>query len=143
MPKDSFGFAPLQVGPPPLRALKKKASAPAITTIPPPLPSSTLATNNGEHKIAVMQSFPEDPCLMSPRVETMTNNPLHDPFANMTGMRFVEVPPTPSDGLFSPRETMFPRDPFYPFARPMQITDPRSPPTKGETPIVRSIDELI
>ncbi|KAL8409052.1 hypothetical protein RB594_007483 [Gaeumannomyces avenae] len=90
-------------------------------------------------------TFDDDDALMSPRVETMTSNPLHPaPFhgADFGGMRLVEVPPTP-DGLFSPRETMFPRDPFRPFARPTQVADPRSPPTKGETPIVRSIDELL
>lgn len=80
---------------------------------------------------------------MSPRAETMTNNPLHDNLAGMAGMQFVETAPTPSEGLFSPRESMFPRDPFYPFGRPTQVADPRSPPTKGETPIVRSIDELM
>ncbi len=90
-----------------------------------------------------MRSFPEDAALMSPRAETMTKNPLRDPLAEIAGMRFVEVPPTPKEALFSPRESMFPRDPFYPFGRPSQVADPRSPPTMGETPIVRSIDELI
>ncbi|ORY70120.1 uncharacterized protein BCR38DRAFT_332343 [Pseudomassariella vexata] len=85
----------------------------------------------------------EDDTLMSPRAETMTNNPLHDSFSEMAGMKFVESPPTPAENLFSPRQTMFPRDPFYPFGRPAQVADPRSPPTKGETPIVRSIDELL
>lgn len=89
---------------------------------------------------------PDDDALMSPRAETMTNNPLHESFGDMAGMKFVEVPPSPSEsseGLFSPRQTVFPRDPFYPFGRPTQVADPRSPPTKGETPIVRSIDELL
>jgi tyrosine-protein phosphatase len=90
-----------------------------------------------------MSAFPDDAALMSPRAETMTNNPLKDAFNDFAGMRFVEVPPTPSEGLFSPRETMFPRDPFYPFGRPTQVADPRSPPTKGETPIVRSIDDVL
>ncbi|OAA58567.1 protein-tyrosine phosphatase [Niveomyces insectorum RCEF 264] len=103
--------------------------------------------NSGVHEqtILIRPAFPvdmEEP-LMSPRAETMTKNPLHEPFADVAGMRFIEVPPTPSEGLFSPRETMFPRDPFFPFGRPTQMTDPRSPPTVGETPIVRSIDELI
>lgn len=89
---------------------------------------------------------PDDDALMSPRAETMTNNPLHESFSDMAGMKFVEVPPSPSEsseGLFSPRQTVFPRDPFYQFGRPTQVADPRSPPTKGETPIVRSIDELL
>lgn len=88
-------------------------------------------------------ALPDDDALMSPRAETMTNNPLHDSYSEMTGLKFVESPPTPSEGLFSPRQTMFPRDPFYPFGRPTQVADPRSPPTKGETPIVRSIDDVL
>ncbi|CAM1505529.1 Fc.00g111660.m01.CDS01 [Cosmosporella sp. VM-42] len=84
----------------------------------------------------------EDEPLLSPRAETMTNNPLHE-FPGIGGMRFVESPPTPSGGLFSPRAGMFPRDPFSTFGRPPAVADPRSPPTKGEAPIVRSIDDLI
>ncbi|KAK0389512.1 hypothetical protein NLU13_3087 [Sarocladium strictum] len=90
-------------------------------------------------------SFPidvEDEALMSPRAETMTSNPLHE-LPEVAGMRFVESPPTPVEGLFSPRASMFPRDPFTPFGRPEQVADPRSPPTKGETPIVRSIDDIL
>ncbi|KAJ9136663.1 Dual specificity phosphatase [Pleurostoma richardsiae] len=118
-----LGFVPLSLGP------QTRPSMPDSATI--------------ERQPAIISSSPDDAALMSPRAETMTNNPLHEAFADFTGMRFVEVPPTPSEGLFSPRETMFPRDPFYPFGRPSQVADPRSPPTKGETPIVRSIDELI
>ncbi|KAI1854585.1 hypothetical protein JX266_000703 [Neoarthrinium moseri] len=101
---------------------------------------------SAQQDVHVTRALPDDDALMSPRAETMTNNPLHDSFGEMAGMKFVEVPPTPNEeqlGLFSPRETMFPRDPFYPFGRPTQVTDPRSPPTKGETPIVRSIDEVL
>ncbi|KAK0711112.1 hypothetical protein B0H67DRAFT_491647 [Lasiosphaeris hirsuta] len=96
-----------------------------------------------ERHVTVLRDLSEDTALMSPRVEMMTSNPLHEPLSGLVGMQFVEVPPTPSEGLFSPRESMFPRDPFYPFSRPTQVEDPRSPPTKGETPIVRSIDEMI
>ncbi|KAI0200424.1 hypothetical protein F4808DRAFT_159469 [Astrocystis sublimbata] len=85
----------------------------------------------------------DDDTLMSPRVETMTNNPLHDSFSELAGMKFIESPPTPTEGLFSPRETMFPRNPWVPFGRPTQVADPRSPPTKGETPITRSIDDVL
>lgn len=96
--------------------------------------------------VHVTRAFPEDDALMSPRAETMTNNPLHDSFGEMAGLKFVEVPPTPpapSEGLFSPRQMGFPRDPFQSFVRPTQVADPRSPPMKGEAPIVRSIDELL
>jgi tyrosine-protein phosphatase MSG5 len=117
---------------------------------PAPLSFGSVSSDEGnggympiERHITVMQGFPDDAALMSPRAETMTSNPLHAPLSDIAGMRFVEVPPTPSDGLFSPRQTMFPRDPFFPFGRPTEVTDPRSPPTKGETPIVRSIDEML
>lgn len=96
-----------------------------------------------QHAVHIIRALPDNDALMSPRAETMTNNPLHDSFGEMAGMKFVEVPPTPSEGLFSPREQMFPRDPFQMLGRPTQVTDPRSPPTKGESPIVRSIDEML
>ncbi|KAI1143842.1 hypothetical protein F5Y05DRAFT_8271 [Hypoxylon sp. FL0543] len=98
---------------------------------------------NSGREIAIAPALPDDDALMSPRVETMTNNPLHDSYSELAGMKFVEVPPTPGEELFSPRQTMFPRDPFSPFGRPTQMADPRSPPTKGETPIVRSIDDVL
>ncbi|KAI1338028.1 hypothetical protein F5Y15DRAFT_141120 [Xylariaceae sp. FL0016] len=94
-------------------------------------------------EVSMAPALPDDDALMSPRVETMTNNPIHDSFSGMAGMQFVESPPTPTEGLFSPRETMFPRDSFFPFGRPAQVKDPRSPPTKGETPITRSIDDVL
>jgi tyrosine-protein phosphatase len=89
-------------------------------------------------------AFPEDNTLMSPRAEAMTSNPFHDS-SSVAGMRFDQPPPPiPSaDGLFSPRATMFPRDPLLPFGRAPLVADPRSPPTKGETPIVRSIDDIL
>lgn len=94
-------------------------------------------------EISIVQALPVEDTLMSPRAETMTKNPLHDSLSELSGMKFVEVPPTPTVGLFSPRETMFPRHPFFPFGRPTQVADPRSPPTKGETPITRSIDDVL
>ncbi|KAF4446430.1 tyrosine- phosphatase [Fusarium albosuccineum] len=95
-----------------------------------------------ERTITLPGSYPEDDALMSPRAETMTNNPLHE-VTEVAGMRFVECPPTPSQSLFSPRAGMFPRDPFSTFGRPPVVADPRSPPTKGEAPIIRSIDDLL
>lgn len=92
--------------------------------------------------IRVMKSF-DDAELLSPRLETMTNHPLRDPFNMTAGLHFVEVPPTPSEGLFSPRESLFPRDPFFPFGQQTVKQDPRSPPIQGEAPIVRSIDEIL
>jgi tyrosine-protein phosphatase len=125
------GFGSLNLAPPPkppIITVKEEKPAPPPEDRPP---------------VAILPSFPDDDALMSPRAETMTNNPIHQSFSGMTGMQFVESPPTPTEGLFSPRETMFPRDPFFPFGRPGQTADPRSPPTRGETPIVRSIDEMI
>ncbi|KAK4157233.1 dual specificity phosphatase [Chaetomidium leptoderma] len=115
-----FGFTSLNLSPP---------SKPVVKAEPTP--------------VAILPSIPDEEALLSPREETMTSNPLHPSFAGLAGFQFVENPPTPGDGVFSPRETMFPRDPHYPFGRPVQRADPRSPPTKGETPIVRSIDELL
>ncbi|KAG5971830.1 hypothetical protein E4U55_001048 [Claviceps digitariae] len=86
--------------------------------------------------------------LLSPRVQTMTTNPLHQ-VSEVAGMHFVETASTPTEGLFSPRETSFPQDSFSffgrnaGFGRPSQFADPRSPPTKGEAPITRSIDDII
>lgn len=108
----------------------------------------------GERHVQTVSTKPEATPLLSPRAETMTKNPVHHSFAEFAGMRFVEVPPTPSDqfmssrqappeDLFSPRKSEFPRDTFSSFGRPRQVTDPRSPPTKGEAPIVRSIDEML
>ncbi|KAI1406748.1 hypothetical protein F4819DRAFT_7037 [Hypoxylon fuscum] len=102
-----------------------------------------IEEEDNDRDIAIAPALPDDDALMSPRAETMTNNPLHDSYSELAGMKFVESPPTPSEGLFSPRQTMFPRDPFSPFGRPTQVADPRSPPTKGETPIVRSIDDVL
>ncbi len=161
----SSGLPPLSPGFPPhsgsngLDSILAESREPTTTTTSMSTTTTTTATTAirqttfspleqptakvPEHTVSIRAAFDVDEPLMSPRVETMTNNPLHDQFAQYAGMSFVEVPPTPSEGLFSPRETMFPRDPFFPFGRPTQVADPRSPPTKGETPIVRSIDELM
>lgn len=110
--------------------------------VSPPRRLETTAEQAPERQIRVMKSF-DDAGLLSPRLETMTNNPLRDPFNKVAGLQFVEVPPTPSEGLFSPREAMYPRDPFFPFGRQTVKEDPRSPPIQGEAPIVRSIDEIL
>ncbi|OAQ70381.1 tyrosine-protein phosphatase pmp1 [Pochonia chlamydosporia 170] len=101
-----------------------------------------------ERTVTVNRSYPDESALLSPRAETMTTNPVRD-VPEVAGMRFVESPPTPTEGLFSPRESSFPPDPFsffgriMGFGRPAQAADPRSPPTRGEAPIIRSIDELL
>ncbi|KAL2259343.1 hypothetical protein VTK26DRAFT_7001 [Humicola hyalothermophila] len=137
----SFGFASLNLGPSP-KAADQGSVGLKLLKLEPPLRPAEKETNPEGH-VTVVRSYPDDAALMSPRAETMTNNPIHQSLCEVPGMQFVEVPPTPGEGVFSPRETMFPRDPFFPFGRPIQNQDPRSPPTKGETPIVRSIDEMI
>ncbi|KAI1821345.1 hypothetical protein F4861DRAFT_474268 [Xylaria intraflava] len=118
----------------------------------PPDPNMGLKRQNpfGNHDktsnhrgVNMAPVLPTDDTLMSPRLEKMTNNPLRDSFSVVSGMKFVQSPPTPTEGLFSPRETVFPRNPWFPFGRPPQMADPRSPPTKGETPITRSIDDVL
>ena len=110
--------------------------------LPQPRQLDTTSEPAPDRQIRVMKSF-DDAGLLSPRLETMTNNPLSDPFDKVPGLQFVEVPPTPTEGLFSPREAMYPRDPFFPFGRQVVTEDPRSPPIQGEAPIVRSIDDII
>jgi tyrosine-protein phosphatase len=81
--------------------------------------------------------------LLSPRVTEMTSNPLQNAFSRSFGSD-AEVPPTPS--LFSPRVFEFPRSSFFPpiIRNPLAPDeDPRSPPTKGEAPITRSIDDFL
>ncbi|KAG6058585.1 hypothetical protein E4U32_004552 [Claviceps aff. humidiphila group G2b] len=98
--------------------------------------------------IAVGPSYADSAALLSPRAQTMTTNPLHQ-VSEVAGMRFIESAPTPTEGLFSPREASFPQESFSFFgrmmgsSRPSQFADPRSPPTKGEAPITRSIDDLL
>lgn len=158
-----FGFVPLTLNPPikappmplspPPRSLArmqaKKQVVPELPVLekpkaaPQPLPVEKKEVIP-EVPIAMMADYSDDDALMSPRVETMTSNPFHEAFSSAPGLQLIETPPSPSEGgMFSPRETMFPRNPLFPFHRPPQVTDPRSPPTKGETPIVRSIDEMI
>ena len=81
--------------------------------------------------------------LLSPRLEEMTSNPLQNAFSRSFGSD-TEVPPTPS--LFSPRVFEFPRSSFFPPTIRNSLApdeDPRSPPTKGEAPITRSIDDFL
>lgn len=79
--------------------------------------------------------------LMSPRLEEMTNNPIH----NFTSTSVPEPEPESVPNLFSPRAFEFPRSSFFPPQRASLAVDddPRSPPTKGEAPITRSIDDFL
>ncbi|EFY90163.1 protein-tyrosine phosphatase, putative [Metarhizium acridum CQMa 102] len=111
-------------------------------------PQDPVDATRTERTVTLSTPYANESALLSPRAETMTTNPLHD-VHEVAGMRFVESPPTPTESLFSPRESSFPTDPFsffgrmMGFSRPAQAADPRSPPTRGEAPIIRSIDELL
>lgn len=132
----TFGFTPLKFG-----SLSRNAS--------------DENSGSAERHLQAVTIMPDNTALLSPRAERMTDNPVHNSFAEFSSMRFVDVPPTPSnqffsqraetpqEKLFSPRKSEFPRDTFSSFGRPRQVSDPRSPPTRGEAPIVRSIDELL
>ena len=133
----SFGFQSMgfpRFSDPPQKKKKKQVSyedEPSVRTIT--LPS---------------RIYPDNEALLSPRVETMTNNPLHEfpnmgEFPNLGGLRLAEPAPAPSEPLFSPRATMFPRNSFMSFQPSATVSDPRSPPTKGEAPIIRSIDDVL
>jgi tyrosine-protein phosphatase len=81
--------------------------------------------------------------LLSPRLTEMTTNPIHE-FSRSFGSTHEDLP-TPQ--LFSPRAFEFPRSSFFPsqaFRNSLAVDDdPRSPPTKGEAPITRSIDDFL
>lgn len=84
---------------------------------------------------------PPTPSLFSPRIQEFTNNPMHS------------YSPPSSQGLMSPRATEFSLSPFNhappsfslgeSLEPPPTADDPRSPATKGDAPIIRSIDELL
>ncbi|KAI9166838.1 Tyrosine-protein phosphatase [Paramyrothecium foliicola] len=126
---DTFGLRSLNIEPKPAKVARKEEPVIEANALP-------------QQPMAITNAYPADDALLSPRAEVMTNNPLHD-LPGVSGMRFVEIPHISSESLFSPRITNFPRDSYFPFGRPRQVVDPRSPPTKGEAPIIRSIDDLI
>ncbi|UKZ54903.1 hypothetical protein TrVGV298_008717 [Trichoderma virens] len=101
--------------------------------------SSVPLQTPSEKAVHFSAIFPED-VLMSPKDEEMTNNPMGG-FPSIAGMRFIERQEI-AENLFSPRKTTFGRDSFFSFGRPTQM-DPRSPPTKGEASIIRSIDDIL
>ncbi|PKK40890.1 hypothetical protein CI102_15010 [Trichoderma harzianum] len=101
--------------------------------------SSVPLATPGERAVHFSAIFPED-VLMSPKDEEMTNNPMGG-FPSIAGMRFIERQEI-AGNLFSPRKTTFGRESFFSFGTPTQM-DPRSPPTKGEASIIRSIDDIL
>ncbi|KAH8595697.1 hypothetical protein B0O99DRAFT_709309 [Bisporella sp. PMI_857] len=80
--------------------------------------------------------------LMSPRVAEMTDNPLERAFSRSFGSSSADQPSTPN--LFSPRAVEYPRSSFFATLQSaLPSEDPRSPPTRGEAPITRSIDDFL
>jgi tyrosine-protein phosphatase len=82
--------------------------------------------------------------LLSPRISEMTNNPIQN--FSRSFVSTADASPTPN--LFSPRAFEFPRSSFFPLPHAQRMSlavdeDPRSPPTKGEAPITRSIDDFL
>jgi len=83
--------------------------------------------------------------LMSPRVAEMTDNPLERSFTRNFSSKSADEVSTSTSALFSPRVQEYPRSSFFATLNtPLAVTeDPRSPPTKGEAPITRSIDDFL
>lgn len=104
--------------------------------------SSVPLQTASEKAVHFSAIFPDEDTPMSPRDEEMTDNPVRG-FPGIAGMRFIERQEF-TENLFSPRQSSFNRDSFFGFGRPTQLAaDPRSPPTKGEAPIIRSIDDIL
>jgi tyrosine-protein phosphatase len=110
-----------------------------------------IATFPTEFTGRAIDDTPPTPSLWSPRIQDFTANPLRQSFAPIQPLD--NRPPSPA--LMSPRVTEFVH-PFRPapttnFSRPLNVrpavlrpvVDPRSPARKGETPIIRSIDEVL
>ncbi|CAG9937777.1 unnamed protein product [Clonostachys rosea f. rosea IK726] len=131
-PPAGFGFRfdpPSRAPPPPPPSTIMEAPEPVFATAPAP---------------ELHPAFPseDDDLVMSPRAELMTNNPLHN-YPSVAGFQFAQTTLSPTGDLFSPRASAFNRDSFPSFGRPAQVADPRSPPTRGEAPIIRSIDDIL
>jgi len=78
--------------------------------------------------------------LMSPRVSEMTDNPLRSFPGNYSSGSDGQAPST----IFSSRPCDYPRSSFFSTVHhPLPTEDPRSPPTRGEVPITRSIDDFL
>ncbi|KAL5604546.1 uncharacterized protein BROUX77_004732 [Berkeleyomyces rouxiae] len=154
---------PPSPGFPPPMGFAAPGFPPSFKSAPPDQPSraetkAPLRSSNAALVSHAPADFLSDHGILSPRAEVMTSNPLRhvlrEPGAQTTTLaanktaaaafKFVEPPASMDDGagLFSPIETVFPANVFRDFER-SEMSDPRSPPTKGEAPIVRSIDEFL
>jgi tyrosine-protein phosphatase len=78
--------------------------------------------------------------LMSPRVSEMTDNPLRSFPGNYSSGSDGQLP----TAIFTSRPCDYPRSSFFSTVHhPLPDEDPRSPPTRGEVPITRSIDDFL
>lgn len=157
-----FGFDQMTLNSPQSSPEARIESFPAqqVTMLPPPVPHrhapSPPKSNLVEQMFSQSSSRPQPLIqqtqststsnnyeeLMSPRVMEMTNNPIQGFSRN-----FVAAEEEVSTAPFSPRAFEFPRTTFFPpetdeNTAPLTV-DPRSPPTKGEAPITRSIDDVL
>lgn len=91
-----------------------------------------------------LQSFGWEDELMSPRLTEMTGSPLEAPFSPTYPQPFQTQPI--SNVIFPPRTFGYPRSSFFSTVQQslgVAAEDPRSPPTRGEVPIPRSIDDFL
>ncbi|RFU35801.1 hypothetical protein B7463_g630, partial [Scytalidium lignicola] len=144
-----FGFTPISKPPsaPPPPPPVTDSSEPKVTFdfgfAPVPTASNTLPAIT--HPRYPQDDMAWESSLMSPRLTEMTHNPLQNPFPRSFPME-LEVPQSP--GVFSPRTFEFPSSIFPVLQATTRNSlaleeDPRSPPTKGETTIIRSIDDVL
>ena len=80
--------------------------------------------------------------LLSPRLTEMIDNPLLRSFPRNYGVQSEGQSANP---VFSSRPFEYPRSSFFSAVHdPLSVDeDPRSPPTRGEAPIIRSIDDFL
>lgn len=102
-----------------------------------------------------------DPEPMSPRLAEMTEHSIHDTLSRAFDSQAPAPKPVAQQpvvqssgigGLFSPRAFQFPRPAFFKLPFPGRASlppaaaadeDPRSPPMRGEAPLMQSIDDVL
>ncbi|KAH8815819.1 hypothetical protein F5884DRAFT_195169 [Xylogone sp. PMI_703] len=108
-----------------------------------PIPIASNVSSASAHPRYPQDDMAWETGLLSPRLTEMTH--AQNPFPRSFPME-LEVPESPA--VFSPRAFEFPRS-FFPAPQPPVRNslaleeDPRSPPTKGEAAIIRSIDDVL
>ncbi|KAG9247623.1 dual specificity phosphatase [Calycina marina] len=134
-----FGFRETSPAPTPEKIETERPHPPAPIALHNPVPFQNPAQ-------PLKTSAMDWEELMSPRVAEMTDNPLERAWASKGFPSLAaDQPPSPKFEMLSPSVQEYPRPSFFATLGPSQTTiaDPRSPPTKGETPITRSIDDFL